>query len=190
MELNQIQTINNHKSKKWVRLSSAYIHVDSSYQVWISLCDTTLRDNEICHSSEIRGLSFMKIVMGRVDKCRVRVGFGFWNFFRARVGSGFEIFFRVFYYTIFPKIRVFSGFRVGFALFRVRVGFGLEKNPRVGSGFRVPDPSLTQIDNKWRESFKKSVAKNRMKAVYRIDKSHFCYLDCLLNELWMWCQTD
>ena len=33
------------------------------------------------------------IVMGRVAKCRVRVGF--WNFFRVRVGSGFEIFLRV-----------------------------------------------------------------------------------------------
>ena len=89
------------------------------------------------------------VVMGRVDKCRVRVGFGFWNFFRARVGSGFEIVLRVFYYTIFPKFRVFSGFRVGFALFRVRVGFGLVKNPRVGfSGFRVPDPSLLQTIEK------------------------------------------
>ena len=46
-------------------------------------------------------------------------------------------------------IWVFSGFRVGFAIFRVwfgsglsyffrvRVGFGLVKNPRVGSGSRV-----------------------------------------------------
>ena len=89
------------------------------------------------HMLRINLYIYRGLVMGRVDKCWVRVGFGFWNFFRARVGSGFEIFFRVFYYTIFPKIRVFSGFRVGFALFRVRVGFGLVKNPRVGSGFRV-----------------------------------------------------
>ena len=91
--------------------------------------------------------------MGRADKCRVRVGFGFWNFFRARVGSGFEIVLRVFYYTIFPKFWVFSGFRVGFALFRVRVGFGLVKNPRVGFLGTRPITKTNFTKRKWHMTY-------------------------------------